>query len=221
MSSIVTPFSSPSPVLIILAICLLASACGRAPSDTRPFTVENDSISGIVVTSSKGLPYGPYGSPSSGGDALGKRIPCAPGTEPADERSAIPYEYRFEHPYPNPVYHPNPDPDGSLPFQIEFSLPCISDVTIAIIEEKPSKPFLDNISFETVNQITPGRVIWRASGTDVAPGVHITEPNDSGKPLNGFYRIYFQAGAYKAWHDVAIFSDGCLAPSDFKFACNP
>ena len=122
----------------MLAIYLSASACGRNTSDPRPFTIENDSISGVFVTSSIGLVFGPYGSPSNGGDASGKKIPCAPGTEPSEQQSVTPYEYNLQLAYPNPVFHPNPDPDGSLPFQIEFSLPCTSDVTVAIIEEKPS-----------------------------------------------------------------------------------
>ncbi len=201
-------------------------ACGDIPSDAIPVTMPNDPVSGIYRTDASGNTLGTYGSPSQGGHAGGLRIRCAPGTEPdpSEGHMNVPQTITLSSPYPNPIY-------GTL-FTLRYTIACRTDVTIEVVEATPSPWILASMPMNALISVGQGRTVWRLKRTDLVPGTHATNigMHDVGPSLlpdirvrlNGFFRIYFVAGEFKAWRDVALFQDPCLAPVGLRggYSCD-
>lgn len=137
-------------------------SCGNVTSEGPPHLVNQEPMTGFVITTVDNRKLGEYGNPSKGGDADGKNprdIHCIQIEQDQDhdddEFWEVPVEFRFDHPYPNPV---------DEVFTITLSIPCDMDVEIWAVIPPEKDQYIGSVLGHAAYIVEKGRVLWSFEG---------------------------------------------------------
>jgi hypothetical protein len=193
--------------------CILYFLGCDNPFVSTPGTQGNNIVTGIYITSEGGELYSVWGNPRTSRIGTSKEKSIVFNDE---EITSLPPNFELNIPYPNPFVA-----SATVQFQIPVaSLVNVWYETAYMPQSNTPLPNQSKIEREF-------RRVYLIKKQNMAAGVHTVqlatlinsddEFDENGEHIPpGFYRVFFQAGSFTAYHDIYIGGQGVTPPAGLR-----